>query len=125
MTLLEREILDCEESLRLADVSEAADTSAILDELLDENLLMIGPQGQLVNKQFIVDAHRPAKKQRFLDVTLSEFMVRTLDDSNVIVCCRGNYKTKDREFSLRFVRFWNKSAGGWRVVAGSVNALDG
>ena len=123
MTGLEREILDGEESLRLADVSEAPDTSAILEELLDDNLLMVGPQGQLVDKSFIVEAHRPPKKQRFLDVKLSEFMVRTLDESNAIVCCRGDYKTKDSEFSMRFVRFWQKTSEGWRVVAGSVNAL--
>jgi hypothetical protein len=123
MTFDENEILIREEELRLADASAAPDTSEILDPLLADDVLIIGPQGEFLDKAFLLDAHRAPKKQAFLDVKLSELKLKTLDDQTAVVCCRGDYKLANHAFSLRFLRVWRKVNDDWKVVAGSVSLL--
>lgn len=58
MSDTEREILACEEKLRLTDASADPDTSGVLNELLADDVIMIGPKGELYDKSFVLDAHR-------------------------------------------------------------------
>jgi ketosteroid isomerase-like protein len=120
VTSTREEILACEEQLRLADLSPAPDTSAILDKLLADDLLMFSPQGAPFTKTFILEAHRPPKKTPFESIVQSDFEFRDLGET-AVVSCRTEYKTGAQSFVLRMFRVWSKKSGRWQVAAGSVS----
>jgi hypothetical protein len=122
MSNTEAEILACEERLRLADASADPDTSAVLNELLADDVIMIGPKGELYDKAFVLDAHRPPKRKFFHEVNISELMLKDLGDS-VLVSCRSEFRLAEKVFSLRFARVWNRAGAGWKVALGTVTIL--
>ena len=123
MTLNESEIQFIEEELCDADESPEPDTSEILDKYLADDLVMIGPAGQLVSKAFILEGHRPPKKQAFEEVKLSERIFKDLGENHAVTCCRADYKQKDKAFALRFFRVWGKIDGQWKLSGGTVTAI--
>lgn len=122
MTNTEKEVFECEESIRLADASYAPDTSAILEDLLADNVTLIGPQGQLFTKSFVLENHRPPKKRPFDKVTVTELIIRDLGMA-AVVSCRAEYQTGGQAFSLRCTRTWQKQDGKWRVVLGTITSI--
>ncbi len=123
MTNTEQEILACEERITEADASHESDTSHILDELLADDVLLVGPNGQHFTKKFILDAHRPPKKQPFEKVQVTEMLIKDLGDF-ALVNCRGEFTLQEQAFSLRFTRVWHRANGRWRVVSGTVTKID-
>jgi len=125
MTTIEQEIRVYEEELRQADASPEPDTSAILDKYLADDVLMHGPKGESLGnaKAFILEAHRPPKKQAFDEVKLSDMKVKVLNENVAVVTCRGDYRIQGQSFALRFLRVWSKVGGEWKIVAGSVTGL--
>jgi uncharacterized protein DUF4440 len=122
MTDTRKEVLACEERLRLADVSTESDTSGILDQLLADDVLMVGPNGRLVTKAFVLEAHRPPGKSPFESVVMSELEIRDLG-AHAVVSCVGEYKVGAKALTLRFFRVWSKTGTGWKVIAGSVTQI--
>jgi Domain of unknown function (DUF4440) len=122
MTDTEREILGCEARIRLADASPQPDTSSILNDLLSENAVLVGPQGQIFTKSFILDAHRPPKKVLFDDVRVTEMVVRDLGTA-AAVSCRAEFQRAGQTFSLRCTRVWHRENGNWRIVLGTVTGI--
>jgi len=123
MTLNESEIQFIEEELCDADESPDPDTSETLDKYLADDLVMIGPAGQIFPKAFLLEAHRPPKKQSFDEVKLSERIFKDLGESHAATSCRADYKQKDKAFALRFFRVWKKIEGQWKLVGGTVTAI--
>jgi hypothetical protein len=122
MTNTEKEILDCEAKIRLADASPEPDTSSILDDLLSPDAILVGPQGQIFTKAFILDAHRPPKKIFFENVTVTDMIVRDLG-SAAAVSCRAEFRRASQTFSLRCTRVWHRENGSWRIVLGTVTSV--
>lgn len=118
-----KEILFCEEQIRLADASPEPDTSGILDGLLADDVLMVGPQGQLFDKAFVLKAHRPPMKTAFESVLVSGLEVRDLGGSTAFTSCACEYRVGGKAFSLRFTRVWSKRSGAWKLIAGSVTQI--
>jgi hypothetical protein len=123
MDFTESEVLVCEELLRLADESYDTDSTGVLDNLLADDLLMIGPNGQPFTKKFVIDAHQPPKKQKFKSVKVSEMLFKSVDEKNAITCCRTDYAKEENQFSLRYLRVWQKTDAGWKLIAGNVTHI--
>jgi hypothetical protein len=49
---MEKEILALGERMRLVDASPEPDTSQIIRELISDDVLIMGPQGQIFTKDF-------------------------------------------------------------------------
>ena len=121
---MKSEILALEDKIVEADSSPAPDTSAILDELLDDEVILIGPEGRDYSKKFVLDAHRPPKKQPFDSVKIRDRVIKEFGTTAFVVCT-GEFRAKDKTFTLRFSRVWNKKDGSWMVVLATVTAVNG
>ncbi len=122
MKSTESEILACEAKIQFADASPAPDTSSILNEFLDDDVIMVGPQGQMMTKAFILDAHRPPKKKNFDKINVTNLLVADLGEV-AVVHCRADYFQKDDKFSLQFMRVWHNKQGLWKIVSGTVTVI--
>src|SRR5215212_8539585 len=97
-------IAEGEAQLLLADTSPEPDTSVVLDGLLAQDVVMIGPDGEPVGRSFILEAHQPPLRQEFLHVTVRDQEIRDSGDTGVATGLI-EYRTGDRIFTLRFLRF--------------------
>ncbi|AZZ35467.1 hypothetical protein CIK05_01180 [Bdellovibrio sp. qaytius] len=118
---MNEEILNLEKRLTEADASKEIDTSYILDELLAPSAIIVGPKGELYDKQFILNAHGP-KRVPFEAVIVDELKIETFPDT-AIVYSLTTYKTKEQSFKLRFFRVWKKLNNKWQVLGGSTTMV--
>lgn len=117
----EQEILALEERLTEADASPVADTRPILRELLDDEAVLVGPQGDLYDKNFVVDRHGP-ERQPFREVRVEEMKVTMLTDAAVVHSV-NTYVTPAATFRLRFFRVWRRRDGQWKVLGGTTTVI--
>jgi len=118
------EIEDAEHRMRAAQL--AADVSA-LDELIDDDLLFTGPNGQLGTKQADLDAHASGVV-RFLEHEPVELKVRNLGDdvavSALLARLRVRVAGKVDAGTYRYTRVWAREDGErWRVIGGHVSQV--
>jgi len=115
---VQNEIAELEERLRHA---ELAPDPAVFEELLDDNVVLIGEEGRpFFAKQKVVDAHRPGKGPKFTRVDITD--VQIVDHGvAAVVTCTGTFEGPQGTFTLKFLRVWARKDGQWRIVAGSVN----
>ena len=115
---MQNEIAELEERLRLA---ELAPDPAVFEELLDDNVVLIGEEGRpFFAKQKVVDAHRPGKGPKFTRVDITD--VQIVDHGvAAVVTCTGTFEGPQGTFTLKFLRVWARKDGQWRIVAGSVS----
>lgn len=95
---------------------------AVLDELIADDLVWTMPTGQVVNKQFDLDAHRSGVF-RFTKIEISDRQIH--DYSNCVVVTlkaelAGAVNKEVFSETYRFTRVWVKRQKGWQVVAGHV-----
>lgn len=107
-------VLALEERLRLGDASPEPDTSAVFDELLDDEVLFVQADGSRRGKAGVLLGHRPPRKRTFSRVVNSE-MELTEVGSAIAVSCRTDYEIGSRSFAFRTLRVWEPSGGRWRV----------
>jgi uncharacterized protein (TIGR02246 family) len=117
MPTLEEEILALEEQLRQAELGP--DPAFFETHLADDALMLTGDGKTAFAKQQIVEAHRPGKGPKFVDVEMKDLKV-IAHECAAVVTCVGTYATADQSFSLRFMRVWVRKAAGWQIVAGTV-----
>ena len=115
------EILKLEEKLNEADSSQERDTRPILNELLNESCKIVGPQGELFDKGFILKNHGP-ERTLFEIVTVDELSVECLEDT-AIVHSLNTYKSESGSFTIRFFRVWARQNDKWQVVGGSTTMV--
>lgn len=117
------EIVALEAALRRAQL--AADVSA-LDQLIAEDLLFTGPDGQLGTKAQDLDAHRSGVV-RIRSHSPSELRLRRVGTDVVVValCTRLSVDVRGSliEGIYRYTRVWAREQGSWRVVGGHVAAV--
>ena len=75
----------------------------ILDELLAEDAVIVGPDGESYSKAFILDAHRPPKRAFFEGVFVTERVLKNLG-STVICSSTTVFENPGRIFSLKMTR---------------------
>ena len=115
------EIEVAEEALRTAML---ASDVATLDELIDDDLLFIGPDGNVLSKEDDLSVHRSGL-QRIARLNFLDQRVRakqTVASVSVLAFVSGVFKGHAFQGQFRYLRVWHRTSSGWRVVAGSVFA---
>ena len=120
MSHRQSELEVAEETLRSAmltgDVVE-------LDELIEDNLLFIDPNGSVLSKQDDLALYRSGDQQlSTIDVHDQHIQLgRDVASVSVFAFFAGVYKGFSFQGHFRYLRVWHHTATGWRIVAGSVS----
>lgn len=118
----DHDIVACEEQLRVAQLG--ADV-AVLERLLDDDLLFTGPDGRLATKEEDLDAHRSGLV-RFRAHEPRELRVRRVGNGVAIAALRALLTVEVAGVLMRgeyrYTRIWERQRDGqWRVVGGHVS----
>ncbi len=119
------EIVLLEARLRAAQLG--ADLAA-LEELISEDLLFTGPDGQLGTKARDIEAYRSGTV-RFLSHVPEELRVRRVSADVAISSLRAQLRVNVggnvSSGTYRYTRVWAREADGvWRVVGGHVSPVN-
>ena len=118
MTTVRNEISELEERLRQA---ELAPDPAVFEELLDDEVVLLGEEGRpFFAKQKVVEAHRPGKGPKFTRVDVTDVQI-VEHGGAAVVTCTGTFEGPQGTFALKFLRVWVRKDSKWRIVAGSVS----
>jgi ketosteroid isomerase-like protein len=120
---IETQIRECEARLYAAmstsDISE-------LNVLIADDLLFVGPTGELATKAMDLDLHRTGSTQ-FHKFVLKALEVRVWSEHFVLTSAQiflsGTYLGNAFAGDYRYVRVWRRSESGWRIVGGSATAI--
>jgi ketosteroid isomerase-like protein len=117
-------LIECEARLRAAQL--AADVAA-LDQLISDDLLFTGPDGQLASKAADLEAHRSGAV-RFLEHEPDELRARIVNSDAVITSLLARLAVEVSgtvvRGTVRYTRVWAREADGvWRVAGGHVSAV--
>ncbi len=120
----DRDIVILEARMRAAQLG--ADLSA-LDNLISEDLLFTGPDGQLGTKEQDLAAYRSGTV-RFLAHVPEELRIRRVGAEVAIASLRAqltvNVAGNLSQGTYRYTRVWAREDGGtWRVVGGHVSQV--
>jgi ketosteroid isomerase-like protein len=93
---------------------------AVLDKLVADDLVWTIPTGQVVNKQFDLDAHRSGSF-RFTKIEIRDRQIH--DYSNCVVVTlkaelAGAVNNEAFSETYCFTRVWVQRQKGWQIVAG-------
>jgi ketosteroid isomerase-like protein len=101
-------------AMRASDVDE-------LDRLLHDELLAVGPEGQL-DKVGDLAAHRSGVFT-IAELQEEEVHVRVVGDTAVtfvVLRVRGKIGDEDVAGRMRYTRTWVRDGGSWRVIAAHI-----
>jgi hypothetical protein len=119
---LEAEIVAREDALLKAVLTNDVD---LLDDVLHDDLLFNGPDGQTGTKAQDLANYRSGGIQlRRADA--SDRLVSAIGDTVVVavtVTLAGSYMGVRVDGRYRYLRVWQRAGGAWRVIAGSVVAM--
>ncbi|WP_341905732.1 nuclear transport factor 2 family protein [Polaromonas sp. YR568] len=116
------EIEAAEDGLRAAML--AGDVT-ILDALIDDSLLFIGPDGSVLSKDGDLNLYRSGE-QRILAVEFQDRQIRIREavaSVTVLAFVSGVFKGHAFEGHFRYLRVWQRTSAGWKVVAGTAFAI--
>lgn len=119
---METEIRQHEEALRLAMLT--SDVEA-LDSLIADDLIFVGPSGEVFHKQDDLALHRSGRQR----LTLAEWesVEVTVQGHSAVTAVAaqlsGTFDGAAFSGRFRYCRFWTKTDAGWQVLGGSVVAL--
>jgi ketosteroid isomerase-like protein len=120
---IEAQIRACE--TRLYDAMLASNV-AELDALIADNLLFVGPTGELATKAMDLELHRTGGN-KFHELVPQELAVRVWDEQLAIVVAKislsGTYLGNDFAGDFRYLRVWGHGEHGWQIVGGSVSPI--
>jgi ketosteroid isomerase-like protein len=112
---------------RIRDAQLNADITA-LDELISDDLLFTGPEGQLGTKAQDIEAYRSGTV-RFLEHVPEELRIRRVGENVAISSLRAqltvNVAGNISHGRYRYTRVWAREEDRiWRVVGGHVSSVD-
>lgn len=101
----------------------------MLAELLADDLLFAGPQGQVLTKAADLDVHR-SRQLQLTRIDFSETDIRPLGgvagDTAVVMTrasLAGSYMGADFAGDFRYLRIWRNGSAGWQVAAGQCTPI--
>lgn len=122
---LEIEIQIREYEARLYAAMLASDV-AELDALIADDLMFVGPTGELATKAMDLELHRTGGT-RFRELVPQNLEIRILSQTIVLVAAEiflsVTYLGEDFSGNYRYVRVWRSSDTGWQIVGGSVSRI--
>jgi hypothetical protein len=98
----------------------------LLDRLLHDDLLFNGPDGKTATKAMDMANYRSGNIN-LRTVNSSDLMLNAIDDDIVVavtVEIQGNYLGQEINGKFRYLRVWKLFENDWKVIAGSVVALN-
>jgi Domain of unknown function (DUF4440) len=117
---IETQIRDCE--ARLYHAMSASNVSE-LDVLVADELLFMGPTGELITKAMDLELHRTGGMQ-FHEYVPKELEIRVWSEHLVLVSARiylrATYLGNAFGGDYRYMRIWCRDKKGWQIVGGSV-----
>jgi ketosteroid isomerase-like protein len=120
---LEIEIQIREGEERLYAAMLASDVKE-LDTLIADDLLFVGPTGELATKTMDLELHRTGGT-KFTELVPQELEIRVWSDRFVLAIAKislsGTYLGNDFAADYRYLRIWRKGEQGWQIAGGSVN----
>jgi Domain of unknown function (DUF4440) len=122
MSIEETEIEQVELELRVAMLASNVD---VLDTLIDDQLLFIGPSGHLLSKNDDLHRYRVGE-QSITQLDVLEQLIRATPSQasvSVIAFVAGFFKEQAFQGRFRYLRVWSKNSKEWRIIAGSVFPL--
>lgn len=120
---MKNEIIKLEEELRLAMLNSDI---AVLDRLIHDDLIFIGPDGSLSTKEIDINIHKN-KIQKMSKLEPSEQLIK-LFDNEAIVSVKMNIEGNINDISIsgvyRYIRFWKRIDNSWKIIGGSVSIVN-
>lgn len=120
---IEAEIRGCEAQLCTAMLN--SDLS-VLDILIADDLLFVGPTGELATKAMDLELHRTGNT-RFHELIPKELEIRVWSEQFVLVAAKvflsGTYLGNAFSGDYRYIRIWRKDQNNWQIAGGSVSAM--
>lgn len=121
----DRTILQMEARLRAAQL--AGDAEA-LSQLIAEDLLFVGPDGNLATKNMDIESHRSGLVKFMRHEPLELHLRKPSEDMAVASLAAElsvNVGGQVHEGVFRYIRFWHHRASvGWQVLAGQVGPVN-
>jgi ketosteroid isomerase-like protein len=120
---IEAQIRACESRLYAAMLASDVEE---LDMLIADDLLFVGPTGELATKAMDLELHRTGGT-KFHELVPQELVIRVGSEQWAIVAakifisvtCLGN----DFAGDFRYMRVWGNDDNGWQIVGGSVSPI--
>ncbi len=120
---IETQIRACETRLYAAML---ASDVAELDMLIADDLLFVGPTGELATKAMDLELHRTGGT-KFYELVPQELVIRITSERSAIAVAKislsGNYLGHDFAGDYRYLRVWRNGETGWQIVGGSVSPI--
>lgn len=119
---IEAEIVACEQQLYTAQLSSDV---ALLQELLSDELVFVGPSGELFSKQMDLELHRSGGI-KITQLEPKEQEIRCLNGTAVAVTkifLTGTFQGDSFSGDFRYTRVWQHTENGWRILAGHCSAI--
>jgi ketosteroid isomerase-like protein len=119
---MDTEIRQHEEALRVAMLNSNVEA---LDSLIADDLIFVGPAGEIFSKQDDLALHRSGRQKltsaewRSVEISLRDQASVT----SVTAALEGTFDGAAFSGHFRYCRLWVKAATGWQVLGGSVIAL--
>ncbi|WP_428660070.1 nuclear transport factor 2 family protein [Runella sp.] len=112
------EIYQAEQTLYKAQL---AGDVAILDTLLADDLLFVGPDGQLYTKEMDLEAHR-SRTMSITTLISHEPIIQLMPHTaivTVMIELQGVFAGQPAGGKFRYLRVWTKQQDTWKITAGS------
>lgn len=119
---LESDISSLEEQLRIAMLR--SDVS-VLDSLIADDLLFVGPDGSVLGKAEDLELHRSGA-QRISQLDFTDLLVHAFGGAavtTVAAVVTGTFNEQPFSAHLRYLRTWAKTQTGWQVIGGSASLV--
>lgn len=116
------EIIELEEKLRLAMLNSNVEE---LDKLIADTLVFTLPTGDVINKEFDLNAHRSGI-QKLIMLEQSEQNIQYYDNFAVVTVkadIEGTFNDNPIGGLCTYTRVWANIGGEWQVVAGHVSEV--
>ncbi len=119
---MDHEIVVLEEELRKAMLNNDIKK---LDELIDDSLVFVSPDGTLADKKTDLAVHKK-KAQKMSKLNPSEQIIQMYDSCAVVsvtMDIAGLFNKLDISGLYQYLRVWSKIENKWKVVAGCVSKV--
>lgn len=119
---IEAEIVACEQQLYTAQISSNV---SLLQELLSDELVFVGPSGEIFTKQMDLELHRSGSIN-MTKLEPKEQEIRCLNGAAVAVTkifLAGTFQGASFAGDFRYTRIWHHTEKGWRILAGHCSAI--
>jgi len=115
---IKQEIIECED--KLIQAFRDSDLS-VIDQLIHNDLLFNGPNGELIDKEMDLDTYRSGNM--VVDIMEAEgreiCVVEDVAIVSTVIYLKGSFLKHPIDSKARFLRVWKKDGEQWKVIGGS------